>query len=374
MLSYLYNNLFLCSVIYLTIATNKYFFNFNNIIFLFSLFIHLAFTIIYIKLFPYSDWETYFFWADSLEPKNLKFHNFFSSHLVVALIVYLKHFLFLKKINIILLFSLFSFFGILIFVRNLIKLGVEKKITYFFLFIPTFHFWTSMPGKDSLIILLLSIFFYFYLEKKFFISILFILLVSLLRPHVGVIFFLSYLLSEIFFAGTKKKITLFLNLLIFLFLILYFPRTAGFFLTEKDIFIDNIFYQALNQLHIIMNKYQMTNSAYENTNILSNIFNYFIFPTDLIFKKTSLLTSFSIFIDAFTFVLVAILIFRNRKLEINNKKLIIFLSLISIIYCLVFPQIFFNYGLNSRQKWMILPFVIYLSFSLRNLFVKINKI
>ena len=48
MLNIVYNYLFIFFLIYSTFQTNKYFFNFNNLIFTSSLFFHLFLTVIYI--------------------------------------------------------------------------------------------------------------------------------------------------------------------------------------------------------------------------------------------------------------------------------------------------------------------------------------
>ena len=85
-------------------------------------------------------------------------NSLISADLITTLVALLKY-LSLNDLNIILLFSLISLSGIIIFYKNLLKLGLEKKIALFFLFIPGIHFWTCAPGKDSLILLFLSCFF-----------------------------------------------------------------------------------------------------------------------------------------------------------------------------------------------------------------------
>ncbi len=374
MLNFTYNYLIIYFLLYLTIQTNKKFFKFNNYFFLFSLFFHLSLTLIYTNLFEVGDWDTYLWDAQSKEFK-LTVGSFLSSHFVITVIIFLSRIMFLSDISVIFIFSLISYFGILIFVKNLVKLGFEKKIVCYLLFIPGIHFWTGVPGKDSLLLFCLSLFFYFYIDRKIIFSLFFILIVCMIRPHIGLIFLVSIALTEFFLIQKyKNKFLMLLTTIICFYGIMNFPKTQGFFLNNSLVLSDNIFLQILNQLNAISQKYNSSNSFYGGGNILSNIFNYILFPTDFIFKKTSIFIDFSIYLEICTFIFISTLILKHKKELMIDKKIIYFLSICVLLYLFVMPQVFFNYGLNIRQKWMILPFVIYLFFLLKNLFVKMNKI
>ena len=376
MLSITYNYLFIFFIIYLTLKTNKYFFNFDDLMFILSLFFHLSLTIIYVKLFKVGDWASY------IQVPYIGFNLgefstalFFSSALTRNFSFFLNKLLFLNAFNEILIFSLFSFFGIILFVKNLIKLGFEKKIAYFLLFIPSFHFWTGIPGKDCLILFFLSYFFHLYIDKKFFLSLMPIFVVLLLRPHIGAIFLLSVAITEfILIRGLYKRLTIFLFSGMCLYLLLTLKRTKGFFLTTENINSDNFFLQITNQLWIMANKYTLSSSAYEAGNLLSNIFSYVLFPIEFLFKSNSQFINILIIIEIFFLIFIIFLFIKNSKIIRIDKRLIYFLSICLLLYLFSIPQVFFNYGINVRQKWMILPFLIYYSFLLKNLFVKINKI
>lgn len=376
MLSITYNYLIFFFLIYLTLKTNKYFFNFDNLIFISSLLFHSSLTIIYINLFEVGDWGSY------IQVPYIGFNLgefstslFFSSALIRNFSFFLNQLLFLNAFNEILIFSLFSFFGIVLFVKNLIKLGLEKKIAYFLLFVPSFHFWTGIPGKDALIIFCLSYFFCLYIDKKIFLSLIFVLIVLLLRPHIGAIFLFSVAITEcISIKGLYKKITIFLFSGISLYLLLTSKRTKGFFLSTENINSDNFFLQITNQLWIVANKYTLSGSAYEAGNLLSNIFSYVLFPIEFLFKSNALFIDILIIIEIFSLIFIIFLLVKNSKTVNIDKRLIYFLSICILMYLFTVPQVFFNYGINVRQKWMILPFLFYFSFLLKNLFVKINKI
>lgn len=379
MLNLIYNYLFIFLIIYLTIFANKKFFKFNDYVYILSLLFHLTLTITYIKLFPISDWDSYLFIAN-FEIKELSSVSFFSSHLINTLIVVLQKFLFLKQINVILIFSIMSFFGIVIFINNLVKLGFEKKYACLLLFIPGIHFWTGIPGKDALILFCLSCFFSFYLDRKLLTSTFFILIVFLIRPHIGAVFFVSIALTELIFVkGFHKKLSIVILTCLFIFGLLFFKRTQTFFLGTTDytstfFFVDNFLYKILSHLKDTSLKYSFSSSSYSSENILINIFNYLVFPIELIFRETSKILTFSILLETFTFIFVTGLILKNKQNVNIDKRIVYFLLFSVIIFCLVLPQTFFNFGINIRQKWMILPFLIYLSLLARNLFVRTNKI
>ena len=124
----------------------------------------------------------------------------------------------------------------------------------------------------------------------------------------------------------------------------------------------------------IAQKYGLSNSTYDAGNILSNIFAYVLFPLDFILKPNSIFIDILIIAEIICLIFIIFLILKNSKISIIDNRLIYFLSTCLLLYLFILPQVFFNYGINVRQKWMILPFFIYFSFLVRNLFVKINKI
>ena len=237
---------------------------------------------------------------------------------------------------------------------------------------PGIHFWTCIPGKDCLILFFLSYFFYFYIEKKINLSILFVLLVFLLRPHIGFIFLLSVIIVEVFLVKGYKKFLLLIISLILLYALLNIEASQHFFLSEKSI-SENFLIQMLEQLKEYSNKYDTTDTVYQSSNIFLNMFNYILFPIEFIFKNNSLLINISIMGEIISLIMIIHLIITQKKFYEINKKLIYFLTICIFIYLMIIPQSLFNFGLNIRQKWMILPFVIYFSFLIKNLFVRIKK-
>ena len=153
-----------------------------------------------------ADYKTYLD-LSTLKKYDVKFLT--SSDLINYFISIFKNILKLNDLNIITLFSLISFIGINIFIKNLLMIGIEKKIAYILFFIPGIHFWTSVPGKDCLILFFLSSFFYAYFNKKIILSFLFVIIVFLIRPHIGFIFFISILIAELIDMKSYKNFIFF---------------------------------------------------------------------------------------------------------------------------------------------------------------------
>jgi len=373
MLSFIYNYLIINSfLLLLTYNLNKNFFKIEKEIFTLNLAYHLSITIIYVYLFndQAADYKTYLALTNY---EGFHIHSLFSSQLITLIVAILKLKFLLNDLNIILIFSLFSFFGIVIFIKNLQKLGIEKKITYLLLFLPGIHFWTSVPGKDSIILFLLSFFFYLYLDRKILISLFFLFFVFLVRPHIGIIFILTIAITEfIFIQQYKKKIFIFLFTTLTLTLIFSTEGVQSFLMSEIPD-TSNMLILMIHKLHDFSGKYQSSSTYYENLNIVFNIFNYLLFPIQSFIKNNSLLVNFSILVELLTLIFFIFLVKKQKKSFKFDKKNFTFLTICCSIYLMLLPQIFFNYGLNVRQKWMIIPFLIYLIFLSKDLFVKLKR-
>ena len=373
MLSLIYNYLIINFVLlFFTFNINKNFFKIDRNIYLLNLFYHLGITIIYINLFKdgAADYKTYLALTNY---EKLSISTFISSELINSIVSIFKYNLLFNDFNLILLFSLISFFGILIFIKNLQKIGVEKKITNLIYLLPGIHFWTCMPGKDSLILFFLSFFFYFYIDRKLIISACFLFFVFLIRPHIGLIFILSIAITEFFILKEYKKKLYIILSTFFLLTIIFNNEIIQSSIININIETDNIFIKILTKLNDFSSKYQYTTTHYENTNILFNVINYILFPIKFLVKNNSLIVNSSILIELISFIFLIFLINKQKKILKLDKKIFFFLSICCLIYLSILPQILFNYGLNVRQKWMIIPFLIYLSFLLKSLYVKINK-
>lgn len=100
-----------------------------------------------------------------------------------------------------LLFSLISFAGVLILYRTLIRVaGSNVKLqvlAMLLMLLPNLHFWTSLIGKEALILIPLTVFCAELSGKRYFSILLLIsvLAVAVIRPHVAFVLSLTYVLG-----------------------------------------------------------------------------------------------------------------------------------------------------------------------------------
>ena len=127
-------------------------------------------------------------------------------------------------------------------------------------------------------------------------------------------------------------------------------------MVSKNIFSDNLIYQMLGKINELSIKFNSLNSSYEINNLYFNIFNYLIFPIDFIFKENSLFINLAIFLEILSLIFVLNLLINHNNHVIVDKKLVYFLATLTLIYLMILPQALFNFGINIRQKWMIIPF------------------
>jgi len=134
------------------------------------------------------------------------------------------------------------------------------------------------------------------------------------------------------------------------------------------------FDELTRSLNLIILKYVNSDSGYLASNFITNIINYIFFPLEFLFADRSFTINLSIMMQFFTILIIINFIFVEKsKIKFNNK-VFIFLIFVNLIYLSILPQLLFNYGLNIRQKWMIIPFIIYFLLFLKNLVVNRKNI
>jgi hypothetical protein len=180
-------------------------------------------------------------------------------------------------------------------------------------------------------------------------------------------------LTQIFIEKGHKKFLLISISLIGTYIFFNLPQIQTLLFNSNDILSNNFIHKIFSELNSYGEKYISTSSGYQSSSLYINMFNYVIFPFEFLSKNNSLPLNFFIFIEILTLIFLSVLILKQKKDFKIDKRMIYFLCICVSIYLIIIPQAFFNFGLNARQKWMIYPFIIYLSFLLNNLFVKIKN-
>ena len=261
-------------------------------------------------------------------------------------------------------FSIFIFLGffssigfLLLFIsfsEILNKFQLNKNLLFGLLLFPSWHFFTSFPGKDSIFLLSIGLFFFYLIKKNSFYLIISIILIYLIRPHILFLFlaiaslvWMHYYLFTIF----KNKILYFI----------FFVLISAISLIFVKIFYSVYFDMAVNffESGTMVRNYGNTFSGWYETenNIFTNSFKYLLYPL----LDFSNLNRIIISLENNLILLLILKASLNYDKEIFNKiikkKEIIFSILFFITMLVALSNFTANIGISSRQKWMMMPFL-----------------
>jgi len=335
---------------------------------------HLFFTYIYYLQSLSGQIDVNYYFQRSLDPQQL---NFFGSKFIFFLTSIFSQSLSFNFFNTFFIFSLFGYLGILFFATSLFYIQSYKKGKYNYLlvliivFFPSLHFWSSAIGKDSLMFLAVGLIIWsgvkLNLRKIWFLFSS--VLITLIRPHVGALLFLSFYSNTLF--KDSIKINKYLKLLIFLAPLLFF--------TFLPIVISNYF--NLPSLSIsgfidyleIRTEFTQTGSLALDITSINPLMRPFIFLYGPVFLKGSSLFYLLIFIENVFLITLTIISFKNilnNNFRFKNIPNFLFFTFpILTLFLLSFSV--GNVGIALRQKWMIIPFLyIYL---INNIFAGKNR-
>ncbi len=321
---------------------------------------HLFFTYIYYLESLSGQIDVNYYFQRSLDPQQL---NFFGSKFIFFLTSIFSQSLSFNFFNTFFIFSLFGYLGILFFATALFYIESFKKGKYNYLlvliivFFPSLHFWSSAIGKDSLMFLAVGLIIWSGIKLNlrkvwfFFSSVL----ITLIRPHVGVLLFLSFYSNTLF--KNSIKINKYLKLLIFLAPLL--------FITVLPIVIINYFnLQSLSFSGIIdyleiRTEFTQTGSLALDITSINPIIRPFIFLYGPVFLKGSSLFYLLIFIEnvfLITLTIITVKNILNNNYSFKNIPNFLFFTF-PILTLLLLSFSVGNVGIALRQKWMIIPFL-----------------
>ncbi len=340
-----------------------------NLFLSYSIYIwHSIFNIIYVIYiyFQKGDATKYFF--RSLD--EFHFLNAVGAKFVISFTAIFSQFFEFNYLSVFIIYNLIGTIGILllvnIFINNKLKSDHKTKLIILIVaFLPSLSFWTSAIGKDTIYffgtsLLLWSI---FNLKKNIYIKYFSLFLLFLIRPHYGFIGLVSFLFFDLIVSKSNIKIlyfkiiTIFLIILISPFLFDYILNFVGYYkVTDYKSFNLDGFLSFLE----VRSRYELSDSFYDTSSmpfilkLISLLFRPFIFEANNYFQ----------FIVALENLVIMTLIFYLIYFKLKRFK---FTSPTRLaLYTYTFLSLFFlsisvaNYGIASRQKWMILPVLIVL--------------
>lgn len=260
-----------------------------------------------------------------------------------------------------LIFSLISFLGIALLYQILKKMAGTHQglqgLAMVLVLLPNLQFWTSLIGKEALLIVPLVVFAFELFRKKYFSITLFmsLLAIGLIRPHIALLMLLSYglslLLTEHFSKKIKWQIAAGTGVGIVLF---------GFLLTQIQDFSGGV--------ERIVQKYEAHIRVFRHTDayvpldqypLPLKLFTFYFRP--LPFEKPGLWYAV-IGLENLMLLLmsaVAVFMFFRSFQTLRRRMLVVFPMVLMLFLGMVFGFAYANYGILMRTKIMVAP-VLYL--------------
>ena len=295
-------------------------------------------------------------------------------------IVYIFHRLIsFSYFNVFLLFSMIGYYGVLLLYKNLVKISNNhyKLIILSLALMPSMNFWTCGISKDLITFFSLNYFLYTTLRRNrinFFPLVITIFLISLVRPYVALILLFSYFISLLFKRRKilKDYLMLSTSLIFSFFLYLIFETIYGI---KINFFTLNSTYNSLIQIIENRQVYNINASSFidlRSMNFVEKIFAYYFRPFPLEANNLmQILVSIENLYFLLLFIFVSIFsikfIYRNifkPEVIFRNINYKYFVNILYIVMLtILLSQTTANFGIASRQKYMLLPFIYFMIFT-----------
>ena len=258
-----------------------------------------------------------------------------------------------------LLFSLISFAGVLILYRMMMRIaGANIKLQVLVLvlmLLPNLHFWTSLIGKEALILIPLTVFCAEINRKRYFSMLLVVsvMAVAVIRPHVAFVLSLSYVLALLFtFPLSLKRKALVLGGL---------AVGTGFFtllLTRLQDFSGG--FQRVLQKYEAHIRYFKTTDGYVALDQYPLPYKFFTFWfRPLPFEKEGWL--YGVISIENTVLLVSsffVAFYSVKHFSILKKRMLFVFPVIMLtVLTLMYVYAYANYGIIMRTRVMAVPFL-----------------
>ncbi len=232
-----------------------------------------------------------------------------------------------------------------------------QPLTYLPVFlVPSLHFWVNGISKETLLFTFLSLMFYdFYFKNfksaRFILSVLFI---CLIRPHVGLILFLSFFIYYLFFRFklNTKSFSILLASIAFGLFCYYLTQYAAILPSASlDSIITHI---NLHHTHL------RETTAYvplETYSYPYKLFTFFFRPlVGELNNRIGWVTGLENLLFLLSFIAAAIIMLKNYK-KLKLPTTFYFIIIFSIVYASVFTLAYSNFGLLARTKILVTPYL-----------------
>lgn len=284
----------------------------------------------------------------------------------------------LSIVGIFLVFNIIGYLGLLAFYGSLNSIVRDKQIIIRVLavitvFLPSVSFWTAALGKDSISFMAtgFALWAALNLKNRLWLMIFAILIMGLVRPHIASILFASLSLSFIInhkMSLLRRLILILSSLVIALTMISYTLKYLGL---GSNILNGQIITYIENRQYA--GKPGGGSVDLHSMSLPSKLFTYLFRPLPYeAYSVNSLLASLD---NLYLFLLFLLFLWGFYKGKIgHNTYNITFMIIFSIVTWLILALTTANLGTSVRQKWMLMPFLLFIFFLyIRNITFKIHK-
>jgi len=259
--------------------------------------------------------------------------------------------------------SFFSYFKLWAIARKLnpnkLKFSLQEAMLLFFLFLPSFHMWTSAVGKDTLVFFLTTSVLGLVIDKKSKIVsyVPYLCLALFIRPYLPIFLFAAFGIIYLmkYFNNARK-------VFISLFILVFGSISVIIVLNKLDIDPLTYFETQLNFVSRYSNyKKEIVGGSYIDPNTLSITERIFAFLYRPIFYDAQNISQIYISVENLCFIFATTwLLARCCLKSIKSSFAVKLMSLYVIIFVLVKSYSIYNLGLANRQKFQIYPILIFL--------------
>jgi len=264
----------------------------------------------------------------------------------------------LSYFGVFLVFNIFGSIGLLAFYASLKDLTRDyySKLTMLIVLLPSINFWTVSIGKDSLTFMGICLIMWGFLNNKNFLFYISLIIIFCVRPHISGFFLISYVVYILLVSNFK----------------IYYKGLMFVFFSSMSFFaikfiLDYIGLGNLQNLTQLIEYIELRQSYNQdggggidisNMTLFEQVYTYLFRPLPYeVHSFGSLLASFDNFFLLFFFIIVLFKLIIKR-IKIKNY-FFVFYILISLIFLSSTTS---NLGISVRQKWMVMPFLLYIGF------------
>jgi hypothetical protein len=283
----------------------------------------------------------------------------------------------LSYVGLFLIFNIFGVIGLIAIDAALRHATIDKskfvkQLALIVVLLPSINFWTSAIGKDSLAFMAtgLALWSAIHLRKRYFMMMIAVLVMFIIRPHISGIMVLSLLISIVLSGGKNYLQKIIFLALSLIGVILITPIMFSYIGLPADVTVETI-------LEVIKQRQSFNQDGDGRIDISSmglpdQIFIYLFRPLPhearSLFTLMASLDNLILLLVFSLFVLSLLKLKKSTILLMHPQENRWFMLIFAITTLIILAVTTANSGIAVRQKWMFMPMLLYFFF----LFMQIN--